>query len=94
MIKGKRSDCNITPLLHPKLQRRITYERCESEVNIGGNWGAGHVSNGDAIVLKVCQWGARARRGVRAWIAVMDMGIFGNHLLRARRWDRMGLRGG
>ena len=31
----KRGDCNITPRLHLKLQRRITYEGCESEVDVG-----------------------------------------------------------
>ena len=56
MCKGKevkRSDRNITPLLHLKLQRRITYEWCESEVNVGGDWGAGHVGDGDVVILEI-----------------------------------------
>ena len=35
--EGKRDNHNITPFLYPKLRRRITYEWCESEVNVGGD---------------------------------------------------------
>ena len=52
MVK-ERSDRNITPSLHLKLQRRITYEWHESEVDVGGDWGAGHVSDGDVIILEI-----------------------------------------
>ena len=49
----ERSDCNITPLLHPKLWRRIMYEWRESEVDVEGDWGAGHVSDGNVIVFEI-----------------------------------------
>ena len=77
--EGKRSDHNINPLLYPKLWRRIMYERCESEVDIGGNRGASHVSDGDVVILKVFQWGTRMRRGMGVRVTVMDMGVLGNH---------------
>ena len=49
----KRVSRNITPLLHPKLRRRMMYKRYESEVSKGGDWGAGHVGDGDIVILKV-----------------------------------------
>ena len=52
MLK-ERNNHNITPHLHLKLWRRITYEGCESEVNVGGNQGASHVGNGNIIIVKV-----------------------------------------
>ena len=50
-VVRKRSDRNITPLLHPKLRRRITYERRESEVDVRRDGGASHVGDGDIGVL-------------------------------------------
>ena len=70
------------------------YERCKSEVDVGGNQGTGHVSNGDVIVLKVFQWGTRTRRGMGVRVMAMDTGVLGNHSSRAWRRDRIGLRGG
>ena len=87
----KRGDCNITPCLHPKLQRRITYERHESEVDVGRNWGTSHVGNGDVIILKFFSWGARVRRGMRTRIMMTDTGVLGNHPSRVwrRDWTRL-----
>ena len=77
--EGKRSNHNITPLLYLKLWRRITYERWESEVDIGGNRGAGHVGDGNIVIFKVFQRGARMRGGAGAGIALANDGILGDH---------------
>ena len=81
--EGKRSDCNITPCLHLKLQRRITHKGCELEVDIRGNWQTGHVRDSDVVVLKVLQRGVRTRRGLRAGVVavndrVLDHGLRGS----------------
>ena len=53
VIKRKRSNHNITPFLHPKLQRRIMYEGCESEVDVGRDWKASHVGDGNIVILEI-----------------------------------------
>ena len=89
----KRDDCNITPLLHPKLQRRITYEWC-SEVDIGRDQGASHVADGNVILFEVLQRRMRARGRARMRVATMDMRILGDHSSRTWGRDRMWLGGG
>ena len=69
------------------------YERCKSEVDVGGNQGTSHVSDGDVVILKVFQWGTRTRRRMGVRVIVTDMGVLRNHSSRVWRRDRMGLRG-
>ena len=75
----KRSDRNIAPRLHLKLQRRITYEQRESEVNVRRDGGASHVGDGDIIVIKVFERGTRTRRGTGVWVATTDARVLGDH---------------
>ena len=93
MLK-KTDDHNITPRLHPKLWRRITYERRESEVDVRGDWGTGHVANGNVIVFEVFQRRTRARRGARMGVTTVDMRVLRDHSSRTWRRDRTGLGGG
>ena len=73
VVKRKeRDDRNITLRLHPKLRRRITYERCESEVDVRRDGGAGHVGDGDIIVFKVLERGMRMRRRTGARVATLN----------------------
>ena len=81
----KRSNRNITPRLHPKLWRRITYERRESEVDVRGDGRAGHVSDGDVVVIKVFERRVRARRGTRTGVAMADARVLGDHSAGTRR---------
>ena len=67
------------------------YERHKSEVNVGGNWGAGHVRNGDVIVFEVFQMGVRMRGGTRVMVVAADDGVFGDHPARMWRRDGTGL---
>ena len=93
MLK-KRDDCNITPRLHPKLWRRITYEQCESEVDVRGDRGTGNVADGNVVVFEVFQRRTRARRGAGAGVATADTRVLGDHSLRMGRRDRTRLGGG
>ena len=79
--KGKRSDHNITPHLHLKLRRRITYEWCESEVNVRRDGGTCHVGNGDVIVFKVFKRRMRMRRGAGTRVATANTRVLRNHSL-------------
>ena len=81
---------NITLLLPPKLWRRIMYKRRESEVDIGGDWGAGHVCNNNVIILEVFQQRVRTRRELEARVTQMNNRIFRNH--SARVWRGNGMR--
>ena len=90
--KEKRSNRNITPRLHPKLRRRITYERRESEVNVRRDGGASHVSDGDVVVIKVFEGRVRARRGTRTGVVAADARVLGDHSAGTRR--RYGARSG
>ena len=90
----RKEDHNITPFLHPKLQRRITYGWCKSEVDIERDWGAGHVSDGDIVVFKVLQRRTRTRRGARTRVTTMDMRVLRDHPARPRGWNRTRLRRG
>ena len=90
----KRSDCNITPHLHLKLQRRITYERCESEVDVRRDGRASHVGDGDVIIIKVFERGTRTRRGMGARVATMDVRVLGDHSSGTRRRNGTRLRRG
>ena len=92
--EGKRSNHIITPLLYLKLWRRITYKRCESEVDVGGGWRTGHVCDDDIIILKFFQREVGTRWGMRTTVVSANHGIFGNHPKRARRRNGTGLKGG
>ena len=72
MLK-KGNNHNITSCLHPKLWRRITYEGCKLEVDVGGNWGASHVGDGDVVIVEVIQ------RGTRARVVMTDAGVLRDH---------------
>ena len=86
--------CNITPLLHLKHQRRITYERCKLEVDIGRDWGASHVCDSDIVIFEVFQRGVRTRGGSGARVMSANYGVLGDHLARAWRRDGARLQGG
>ena len=91
---GKRSDRNITPRLHPKLRRRITYERRESEVDVRRDRGTHHVGNGNVVIIKVLEGRMRTRGGTRAWVTATDTRVFWDHSSGTWRRDRTRLGGG
>ena len=93
-VTRKRSDRNITPHLHPKLRRRISYERRESEVNVRRDGEACHVGDGDIVVIEVFEGGVRTRRGMRTWVATTDTRVLRDHSSGARRRNGMRLRRG
>ena len=90
----KRDDRSITPRLHPKLWRRITYEQCESEVDVRGDRGTGHVADGNVVIFEVFQRRTRARRGAGVGVATADTRVLRDHSSRMRRRDRTRLGGG
>ena len=93
-MKGKRSNCNITPLLHLKLRRGITYERCKSEVSERRDRGAGHVGDGNIVILEVFQGRMRTRRGMGVGVVAMKDGVFRDHPAGMRGRNRVRLRRG
>ena len=65
------------------------YERCESEVNVGGNQEAGHICDGNIIILEVFQGRARTRGETRVMVVLANNGVLGDH--PARTWRRNGV---
>ena len=84
----ERSDRNITPFLHLKLRRRITYEWRESEIDIRRAGGTSHISDGNVIILKVFQGRMRARGETRARVTATDTRVLRDHSTGA--WRRNG----
>ena len=78
---------NITPLLDPKLWRRITCEGRESEVAIGGTGGASHVGIGDIIirVIVVIGGGGVGNGRARSLVMTARIGWCGSRTRRGNR---------
>ena len=89
--KGKeKMNHNITPLLDPKLRRRIIREGCESEVAIGGAGGTSHVGVGDIVVGIIVVIGrGRAGNGrARSSVTMARIGWCGSRTRRGNRASR------
>ena len=67
------------------------YERCKSEVDVGGNWRASYVRDGDVVILEIFQRGARTRGGLRVMVVSANNGVLGDHPVRLWRGNGMGL---